>query len=219
MQRTAVAKTAEQLTYRTANTCSMQPPYPKRTKPTSSNSCSTNHENLPHDIPPNTGPPPRLHTIHRAQHRHSTNRHHGHRTHAHQHARPASPYSLTPPSVHRYRQMPTTACLLCVRQRLSQTALPCSPDHWVCLGAAHRLTQGPHCGDLNPNHRARPAAPAELASASHSSFFGPLTDALWNHLGGYYVADEADHAWTIAMATGSTPLPPTANPYATAGAA
>ena len=33
------------------NTCSMQAPCPKRTKPTSSNSCSTNPENLPHDIP------------------------------------------------------------------------------------------------------------------------------------------------------------------------
>ena len=33
------------------NTCSMQPPCPKRTKRTSSNSCSNNHENLPHDIP------------------------------------------------------------------------------------------------------------------------------------------------------------------------
>ena len=36
------------------NTCSMQPACPKRTMPTTSNSCSTNHENLPHDIPPNT---------------------------------------------------------------------------------------------------------------------------------------------------------------------
>ena len=32
-------------------TCSMQQPYAKQTKPTSSNSCSTNHENLPHDTP------------------------------------------------------------------------------------------------------------------------------------------------------------------------
>ena len=33
------------------NTCGMQQPCPQQTKPTSSNSCSTNHENLPHDIP------------------------------------------------------------------------------------------------------------------------------------------------------------------------
>ena len=33
------------------NTCSMQQPCPQQTKPTSSNSCSTNHENLPRDIP------------------------------------------------------------------------------------------------------------------------------------------------------------------------
>ena len=32
-------------------TCSMQQPYPKQTKPTFSKSCSTNHENLPHDTP------------------------------------------------------------------------------------------------------------------------------------------------------------------------
>ena len=33
------------------------------------------------------------------------------------------------------------------------------------------------------------------------------------------MADAADHAWTIAVATGSTPLPPTAHPYVTAGTA
>ena len=33
------------------NTCSMRQPCPQQTKPTSSNSCSTNHENLPRDIP------------------------------------------------------------------------------------------------------------------------------------------------------------------------
>ena len=51
MQRTAIAKTVEQLTTAPTNTCSMQQPCPKRTKPTSRNSCSTNHGNLPHDIP------------------------------------------------------------------------------------------------------------------------------------------------------------------------
>ena len=72
---------------------------------------------------------------------------------------------------------------LCVRQRLPQTALPCNQDHWVCLGAAHRLTHCPHYGDLNPHHRARPATPAAPPPASHPSFFGLLTDALRNHLG------------------------------------
>ena len=33
------------------NFCSMRQPCPQQTKPTSSNSCSTNHENLPRDIP------------------------------------------------------------------------------------------------------------------------------------------------------------------------
>ena len=32
-------------------TCSKQQPYPKQTKPTSSKSCSTNRENVPHDTP------------------------------------------------------------------------------------------------------------------------------------------------------------------------
>ena len=100
------------------------------------------------------------HTVHRAQHWQSTHGHHRHRTHSNQHARATSPHLPTPPSVHRYHQPPATACPLCVRQRLPQTALPCNPDHWVCLGAAHRLTHSPHCGDLNPRHRERPAAPA-----------------------------------------------------------
>ena len=163
------------------------------------------------------GPPEGPHTIHRAQHRHGTHGHHRHRTHAHQHARAASRIFPTPPSVHRYRQPPATACPLCVRQRLLQTALACNPDYWVCLGAAHRLTHCPHCGDLNPHHRVRPAAPASTPPASHPSFLGPLTDALRDHLGGYYVADAADHAWTIAMATTSTFLPPNSPPLRHSG--
>ena len=83
------------------NTCSMQPPCPKRAKPTSSNSCSTNHENLPGNIPTNTGPPPRLHTVHQAQHRHGTHEHHKDCTHTHQHARckPPFPHATVRPQV------------------------------------------------------------------------------------------------------------------------
>ena len=66
----------------------------------------------------------------------------------------------------------------------------------------------PYCGDINPHHRTRPAAPAAPPHASHPSFFGPVTDAHRDYLGGHYVADPADHAWTIAMATGGAPLPP-----------
>ena len=154
------------------NTCSMQPPYPKRTKPDSSNSCSINCDNLPHDIPPSTGPPPCLQTIHQAENRHGTHEHHRPRTHTRQHASPTSPHAPTPPSVHRYRQPPATACPLCVGQRLPQTALPGNRDHWVCLGAAHRLTHCPHCGDFNHHHRERPAAPAAPPPASPPSFFG-----------------------------------------------
>ena len=51
MQRTAVAKMAERSHTAPTNTCSMRQPCPQRTKPTSSNSCSTNPENLLRDIP------------------------------------------------------------------------------------------------------------------------------------------------------------------------
>ena len=65
------------------------------------------------------------------------------------------------------------------------------------------LLQGPQ---PLPPRAAR--GPSRAPPASHRSFFGPVTDGLRDQLGGYYVADAADHAWTRAMATGSTPLPP-----------
>ena len=195
-QWTAINKTAEQLTYST-------------------------HRYLQHAAtPPQTDQAhllKLLHTIQRAQHWHGTQRHYRIDTYAQQHARAASPHPPTPPSLHRYHQRPATACPLCVRQRLPQTALPCNPDHWVCLGAAHCLTRCPHCGDLNPHHRERPAAPAASPPASHPSSFGPVTDTLRDHLGGYYVADAADRAWTMAVATGSAPLPPHSPPLRHSG--
>ena len=36
-------------------------------------------------------------------------------------------------------------------------------------------------------------------------------------LGGYYVADAADHTWAIAVATGNTPLPPHSPPLRHSG--
>ena len=203
------------------NTCSMQPPCPKPTKPTSSKFCSTNRENLPHDIPPKTAPPPRLHTIHQGQQQHGTHDHHRYRTHTHQHARATSSHSSTPPSVHRYRQPPASACPLCVRQRLTQTALPCNPDHWVCLGAAHRLTHCTHCGDINPHHRTRPAAPAapplprqspRLLQATHSSPPGPPGRILRGGRNRPHVDHSHGHGQHV-------PAPPTAPPCARAGAA
>ena len=162
-------------------------------------------------------PHPRSHNINQARHRHGTHEHHRHRTHTCQHARGMRRHTPTPPSLHRYRQPPATACSLRVRQRLPQTALPCNPDHWVCLGAAHRLTHCPHCGDLNPHQRTLPAASAPPPPASHRSFFGLLTDALRDFLGGHYVADPADHAWTIAVAKGGAPLPPLGPPLRHSG--
>ena len=134
-----------------------------------------------------------------------------------QHPRATSPHASTQPSVHSYRQPPATACPLCLRQRLPQTALPCNPDHWVCLGGAGCLTHCPHCRDRNSHHCTRPAARAAPPPASHPGFFGPITDALRDHLGGHYVADAADHAWTIAMATGGAPLPPYSPPLRHSG--
>ena len=57
-----------------------------------------------------------------------------------------------------------------------------------------------------PTRTARDASRAPPA-ASQPSFFGPLTDTIQDYLGGHYAADPADHAWTIAMATGDTSLP------------
>ena len=133
------------------------------------------------------------------------------------HTRPPALARRQPPSPHATvrPQVPPTASHR--MPRLPQTALPCNPDHWVCLRAAHRLTHCPHCADLNPHHRERPAAPAAPPPASHPSFFGPLTNTLRDHLGAYYVADAADHAWTIAVATGSTPRPPRSPPLRHSG--
>ena len=174
------------------------------------------HENLPHDIPPNTGPPQRLHTIHQAQHQHGTQEHHKHRTNTHQHARARSPHSPSPPFVHSHRQPPATACPLCVRQRLPQTALPCNPDEWVCLRAAHRLTRCPHCGDLNsqqPRAARRPSRtpppprqPPQLLRPTHRRPPRPPGRVLRGRRG---------EPWPRA----AQPCPPIARPCATAGAA
>ena len=65
----------------------------------------------------------------------------------------------------------------------------------------------PLSGPKLPSPRAA-RSPSRAPPTSHPSFLGPLTDAPRDHLGGYYVADAADHAWTIAIATCSAPLPP-----------
>ena len=59
---------------------------------------------------------------------------------------------------------------------------------------------------LPPQSRAARGPSRTPPPAGHPSFLGPLNDTLRDHLGGYYLADAADHAWTIAVATGSTPL-------------
>ena len=189
------------------STCSMQPPYPRQTRATSSTSCSANRETPPSNLPRDAGPPtPSPRTIHRARHLHGMHQHERHRIQTRQHTHTASPHCPKLPSVHRYRQPPATASPVCVRQQLPQTALPCNTNHWVCLGAAHRLTHCPNCGDLNPHHRAQPATPGAPQPASHPSFFKLLTNTLQDYLGGHYAADLADDVWTIAMTRGAAPL-------------
>ena len=76
----------------------------------------------------------------------------------------------------------------------------------------------PTAGTSTPTTASGPRPqPHPPPPASHPSFFGPLTHTLRDHLGGYYVVDAADHAWTIAVATGSTPLPPHSPPLRHSG--
>ena len=150
-----------------------------------------------HDPPPPVSAPATAQDA--ATARTSTTRY---RTHARQHAHTASPHAPTPPSVRRYREMPATACPLCVRRWLPQTALPCNPKHLVSLGAAHCLSCTPHCPELNPQHQGQPASLAAPPPPRGHSSTPPRTT-----LGRHYAADPADHAWTIAMATGDTLLP------------
>ena len=113
-----------------------------------------------------------------------------------------APRARTPPSVHRYRQPLATPCPLCVCQRLPQTALPCKTDHWVCLGAAHRLSHCPYWGGppapppraarspsrtppsrqppqlLRANHRRPPGQPGRVLCGGRS---GPRVDQSHGH--------------------------------------
>ena len=103
------------------------------------NTCSTNHNAPSNDLPPGAGPPPPCpHTIRHTQHRCGTQEHNRHHRHACQHEHIASPHAPTPPSIHRYRQPPTTACPFCVRLRefdwspsSSAPLVPCSC--WACV--------------------------------------------------------------------------------------
>ena len=134
-----------------------------------------NRETPPSDLPPDArAPRPSSRTIHHKGDRHRRHELHRHRTHTHQHAHTGSPHAPTPRSVRRFPQPRVTACPLYVRQWLPQTGLDCNPNHWICLGAAHSLSHCPHCGDLNPHHRAQPATqaaplgqPAQLLRATH----------------------------------------------------
>ena len=144
------------------NTGRPGPPYPALVLPTFRPHPTTYH--LMRDPPP--GPAHRPPSTTPTRHAQAEQAPH---THVCQHVRTTSPHAPTPPSIHRYRQLPTTACPLCMCQRLPETALPCNPDHWVCVGAARRLTHCPHCGDLNPHHRTQPPPPPATAASSGDS--------------------------------------------------
>ena len=175
-------------------------------RPTSSNSCSTNRQTPPSDLLPTAGPSPSPRTIVHAQHRHDTHEHHRHGTHTHQHAR-----NHKPPCPH------TTVCPKVPPTAGNRVPPLCAPTATMDgptlqprpLGLPRSRTPlqplPPMWGPQPPlPHAARSLTPPP---ASHPSFFGPLTDTLRDYLGGHYVADPADHAWTIAMATGDAPLP------------
>ena len=68
-----------------------------------------------------------------------------------------------------------------------------------------------------PPHAAHDPSRTPPPPASNPSFFGPLSDTIRDYLGGHYAADTADHTWTIAMATGDTPLPPHSPPLRHSG--
>ena len=101
MQRTAVAKTAELPHTAPTNTGSMQPPCPKRIKPTFSNSCCTNHENCPTTYHPTRDP----HHAYTPSTRHNTGTAHTRTTSTASTPTsmraPQVPRSPTPPSVQR----------------------------------------------------------------------------------------------------------------------
>ena len=185
----------------------MQQPCPKQTKPTSSNSCSTNHENLPRDIP--TRNP---HHVYTQSTEHNTGTAHtGTIGTAHTPTSMRAPPAPIPP-----RRRPSTgttnrqpphvpSAYASGYHRQPCPATQTTGSAWEPRTASPTaLTAGTSTPTTASRLRPQPPPPP----ASHPSFFGFLTDTLRDHLGGYYVADVADHAWTIAVATGSTPLPP-----------
>ena len=139
------------------------------------------------------------------------------------HTRPAACARRQPPSTHAILcpQVPPTTS-----RRMPPLLTPAATTDGPALqprplglpgsrAPPHLLAplRGPHppppCAARGPS-RTPPAA-------SHPSFFGPLPDTLQDHLGGYYVEDAVDHAWTIAVATDSTPLPPHRTPLRHSG--
>ena len=118
---------------------------------------------------------------------------------------PPSPHATVRP------QVPPAAshCMPPLRTPAATTDAPALQPRPLGLSGsrAPRHTLPPLRGaQPSPSRAAR--GPRRTPPASRPSFFGPLTHALRDHLGGYYVADVADHTWTIAVATGSAPLPP-----------
>ena len=138
------------------------------------------------------------------------------------HARPAACARRQPPSPHaRVRpQVPpaTSHRMPPLRTPAATTDSPTLQPRPLGLPGGrtppHPLL--PLRGPQPPPPRAA-RGPSRTPPASHPGFFGPLTHTLRDHLGGYYVADAADHAWTIAVATGSAALPPHSPPLRHSG--
>ena len=166
----------------------------------------------------NTEPPPRLHTVHRAQHWHSTHGRHRHRTRSHLHARATSPI---PPRRRPSQVPPTTSHRMPpLRSPAATTDSPALQPRPLGLPGSRapphplpplRGPQPPPPRTARGPSRTPPPPATPASSGTSPTLSGPTGRVLRGGRGG--------PRWAIAVATGNTPLPPTAHPYATAEAA
>ena len=194
----------------------MQQPYPKQTRPPFSNSCSTNHETLPDDTPTRDS-----HHAYTPSTEHNTGTAHTGttgttRTPTSMRAPPAPIPPRHRPSIGTTSRQPPHAPYA-YASGYHRRPYPATQTTGSAWGPRTASPTAPTAGTSTPTTASGPRPQPHPPPASHPSFFGPLTDTLRDHLGGYYVADAADHAWTIAVATGSAPLPPHSPPLRHSG--
>ena len=200
------------------NTCSMQQPCPRQTKAISSNSCSTNHENLPHDIPTRD-----LHHAYTPSTEHNTGTAHTGTTgtaHTPTSMR-ATPAPIPPrhrPSTGTTNRQPPHVPSAFAR---GYHRRPCPATQTTGSAWEPRTTSptAPTAGTSTPTSASglrpqpHPPPPATPASSDHSptpsgtTWEGTTWRTWWTTHG--------PQPWPRT----AHPCPPTAHPYATAGAA